>query len=144
VPTCENEYIYISLLLYYVTLMLSKSIIKNLNFSLYLFYAIIISNLYIILRIGILFVNKNDFVPYLEKHFANTGICAIFLAISSILLLNQVYFSKRKINLILMQARTGMKTVHRKTVWLLGKPTIQSPAIQIRRYRIDCSRQRKS
>jgi hypothetical protein len=47
-------------------------------------------------------VTKNDFTLYLEKHFANTGICAIFLAISSILLLTQVYFSKRKINLIFL------------------------------------------
>ena len=94
--------VYISLLLYWGVFVLAKPFIPRLNIPIYLFYAIIFSNLYIIFRIGMLLLNNHNFTPYLEKHFANIGICAIFLAISSIVSLNRIYFSKRKIDLVLL------------------------------------------
>ena len=94
--------VYLSLLLYWGIFVLAKPFIQKINFSFYLFFAVIVSNLYVLFRIGINLMSGHDFIPYIEKHFANIGICAIFLAISSIQLLNRVYFSKRKIELILL------------------------------------------
>jgi tetratricopeptide (TPR) repeat protein len=94
--------IYISLILYWILLILSKSSVKNLDFSLYFHYTLIAVNLYVIFRIGILFANNNSFIAYIENHFANTGIFAIFLTLSSIAIANLVRFPKRKINLLFL------------------------------------------
>jgi hypothetical protein len=45
-------------------------------------------------------VNDNNFTVYIERHFANTGIFAIFLAISSIVILNSVLYPKRRMDLM--------------------------------------------
>lgn len=96
-----NESLYNNLLLFYVFLLISKTIFQTISIRKYLCVSILLVNICVNLFLIHYYFRFNYLNLYIENHFSNTSIYAIFLAISTLIIFETILFRVIKIYSIL-------------------------------------------